>query len=164
MNMASFATSYIPTVATTGTNFSGWYNASEWSVCVEADCFATGFPNNPSIFSISDLVGATTNKINIDFGNRTFNYSNGVNNYLLSPLSSGLILNTPFKFATSVKPNLVYGIGSGGTIKTSTAMTSMPQNIVVLRLYDNNFLNGHIRKLSYYPIALSSSNLVALTS
>jgi hypothetical protein len=175
MTASGFATSYIPTTTgavtrvadqayMTGTNFSSWYNASEWSVCVKADCFATGFPNNPCIFSISDLGGGVSNKINIDFGNRTFNYTNGVNNYVLTSLASGLALNTFFKFATSVKPNLVYGIGSGGTIKTSTAMTSMPQNIVILRLYDNTLLNGHIKKLTYYPKALTSTELVALTS
>jgi hypothetical protein len=30
--------------------------------------------------------------------------------------------------------------------------------------YSPAFLNGHIRKFSYYPVALSSSKLVALTS
>jgi hypothetical protein len=173
INTSGFATSYIPTTTgsvtrsadqanMTGVNFSSWYNASEWSVYVEADTFS-GFLNN-TIFSISDLAGGTSNKINIDFGNRTFNYTNGVNNYILTPLASGLVLNTGFKFATSVKPGLVYGAGSGGTIKTSTAMTYMPQNIAILKLYDNTLLNGHIKKLSYYPKALSTTELQALTS
>ena len=176
LEAGSFATSYIPTVASTvtraadnasitGTNFSSWYNQAQGSLYAEADTVSS-VTLTPSILSISDAFGATTNKLNLDFGSsgRFFNYTNSVNNFVLSPLTSGLTINTPCKCAASFQPNLVYAVGTGGSVKTSTAMTQMPQNIVQLRLSDNTFLNGHIRKLSYYPIALSSSNLVALTS
>ena len=176
LEAGSFATSYTATLASTvtraadaasmtGTNFSSWYNQAQGTVYAEADTVSS-VTLTPCILSISDAVGATTNKLNLDFGSsgRFFNYTNSVNNFVLSPLTSGLTINTPFKFATSFQPNLVYAVGTGGSVKTSTAMTQMPQNIVQLRLSDNTSLNGHIRKLSYYPVALSSSNLVALTS
>jgi hypothetical protein len=57
--------------------------------------------------------------------------------------------------------------GVAGTVDT---VCTMPSNVTRLDIGSwvsvngAQPLNGHIRKLSYYPVALSSSNLVALTS
>ena len=177
LEAGSFATSYIPTVASqvtkiadnpliTGTNFSSWYNSKEWTVYVEADSYAPNSANLP-LFSISDG-GAVSNKINVDTGTnlRTFNYSNSVNNYGLTNLATASN-NTMFKVITAVAANDVAATANGNAVKTTSAMSLMPQNISRLALFDetgNLRLNGHMKKLTYYPRRLPNSELVEMTA
>ena len=174
LEAGGFATSYIATVASqvtraadaasmTGTNFSSWYNAGQWTAYAEATSAAVTL--NSTVFSISDGTGSTTNKINVDTGSniRTFNYSNGVNNYILSSLAT-ISNNSMFKVATAVAANDVAATANGNTVKTSSAMTLMPLNIIRLSFFDNNYLNGTIKKFAYYPRRLSNEELQEMTS
>jgi len=176
LEIGAFATSFIPTagsqvtrtadVATiVGSNFFSWYNPNQWSLLTTFDCYSANTSGNYTVFSISDLLGGITNKVNMDTGTniRTFNYTNTVNNYILSSLTT-FTANTYFKFATGLTAGSVAAVVNNGTVQTSTAMTTMPANIVQLRLFDNSYLNGHIKQISYYSTRLPNSTLQSLTS
>jgi hypothetical protein len=62
-------------------------------------------------------------------------------------------------FLSSTNGSLVQTFAAG----YSTYMTNGTE-LIISTSGLGGALNGHIRKLSYYPVALSSSNLVALTS
>jgi len=175
--MSSFATSYIPTVASTvtraadiasmtGSNFSSWYNQSQGSFYAEND----GIYNNIGTSFVYELW-------NDSFGS----YSQGtlfVNNgapYLSG--GGGLSINGGVITAGSTNKYISSMVQGGnavfvvnGVVKgtiLATLRSSTPTVLYIGADPNSGFgsmMNGHIRKLSYYPVALSSSNLVALTS
>jgi len=184
LEQGSFATSYTPTVASqvtrnadqasmTGTNFSSWWNVSQSAFVVEFD--KPNLTNSGTLIDTTTLGGSTNNSIEID------STSNGANiftvrqppattfNNLIG--SSSLSSN---KFAVSFGANLFApydGIGAingaGGTFGTGSYIPN--PTIVALYIgyrasFNNQWINGHIRTIRYYPVALPSANLQALTS
>ena len=166
--MSSFATSYIPTVASTvtraadqasmqGANFSSWYNQAQGTMYSEhelrsvTDNYAPwGFVNAP--LNNFDLV--------------TTNFRFGTNNANLSTPSS--VGNNKFagSYSVAVNNGTHYASVNGSNIVsvTSNNFITVPTSMTIGQSFGSFYLNGHIRKFSYYPQALSSANLVALTS
>jgi hypothetical protein len=139
----------------TGTNFSSWYNQAQGSFYTAIDRIST-LPNNWVFTVISSIT------FDLVFGPTTANFRYGVGG---STISTGFYVSaiaaTSYTGATST-------ICVNGGAVISTTSTSIPLNSTSITIGNNsgsaNYLSGHIRKLSYYPVALSSSNLVALTS
>jgi hypothetical protein len=175
LEAGSFATSLIPTVASTvtraadqasmtGTNFSSWYNQAQGTVYVDYDTFglATGY-----IFTISEGSGAV-NYISLLKGisgltNRFVTVSTSVNQGNID--IGSISLNTNYKIIGSYITNNNNFCVNGGTVANDSTVTLPPNiNNAYFGTYFTQSMNGHIRKLSYYPVALSSSSLVALTS
>ena len=175
LEAGSFATSYIPTVASTvtraadqasitGTNFSSWYNQAQGTLYAESDDNGSNTNGAATLFNI----GANGN-------NAIAFYGTGVNSArLLVRLNAAFIINTsssvttqPIKQAASFKDGAVSCTANGSLFVTNVNV-NIPHNLDTLYIgyypYTAAYLTGHIRKLSYYPVALSSSNLVALTS
>ena len=175
LEAGSFATSLIPTLATTvtraadnasmtGTNFSSWYNQSEGSMYVDYDTFAqsTGY-----IFTISEGSGSVNYisllKGNSGLTNRFVTVSTSVNQGNID--IGSISLNTNYKIIGSYITNNNNFCVNGGTVANDSTVTLPPNiNNAYFGTYFTQSMNGHIRKLSYYPVALSSANLVALTS
>ena len=174
LEAGSFATSYIPTVASTvtraadpssmvSTNFSSWYNQAQGTFVVEADAYSTG--SGAAIFTVRQ--GVSQNYIASLFKSdqQPSVYVNGVLSANLTPGTQ--IANTFGKLAWSQNETVFTSSLNGRTPVTATSTARIP---TMDTLYIGSFgtstpaLNGHIRKLSYYPVALSSNNLVALTS
>jgi hypothetical protein len=165
LEAASFATSYIPTVASqvtraadsasmTGANFTSWYNAAEGTLYVESQqAVAANFGTN----TVS-LVGANTNLTRLGGGKMDV-FSNGTTvASLTSAVTTGLI-----KHAGVYKVNDFALATNGGTVVTD-ASGAVP--IVTSLEFSNSvgfYPNGTIKKLSYYPLRLSNTNLQALT-
>ena len=168
---AAIATSYIPTTTTTvyrdsdkplmiGTNFSSWYNQSQGTIQVNCDYISKS--TNLGVYSLNNGSGLTRLDARTS---GALNSNNGIP--LNSANLSGQFFNrTQNKIAISYVVNSSAG-SVNGSISTYT-LTVMP---VVTELQigglDNvwdHSLHGHIRKISYYPVALSSANLQALTS
>ena len=177
LEAGSFATSYIPTVASTvtraadnasmtGTNFSSWYNQSQGSIY--AEYAAKGIVNYAGIFEITDtytwnrglsLANNTTDTaVYYGTGSATLAVTslpdpvvNVINKAVVTytNTSIGLCLNSVNLSSTTVPNSPFYGSLFIG----KQTVTGADQTV-----------SGHIRKISYYPVALSSSNLVALTS
>ena len=182
LEAGSFATSYTATLASTvtraadnasmtGTNFSSWYNQAQGSFYCDGDFNETN-PSNNTVF----MEGGASNG-DFTIGTIAANSSSTmrfiVRNTNTNPTGSITITYT-FIVNASIKGAFIYNGLSGLTCalngityagNSAVGATSIPDRIYIgSRGGGSLFLNGHIRKLSYYPVALSSASLVALTS
>jgi len=179
LELGAFATSVIPTTTTaltrnadvatmTGTNFSGWYNASAGTVACDAQRSAlissSGFAN---LWAISD------NSSNERFA--AFNTGSGQtmdlaisdNGSSQGTLVAGgaITANSSIKTAFAYAVNDFAWVRAAGTVQTDTSGT-LP---TVDRLYiganaiGGGQWTGTISRLSYYPQRLSNAQLQALT-
>ena len=170
--MGAFATSYIPTVASqvtrsadsasmTGTNFSSWYNNAQGSIYVESSFFST--VTSVGLYAFDD--GTTNNVLNSFGGGYIYANSRINGSAVFSSTSSSLALSTAYYKQGFAYNNGSYAsVFSGGTPITQ-ASGLVPPNLNRLQIgcYNNTYFNGRIKKLAYYPIAVSSANLIALT-
>lgn len=176
LEAGAFATSYIPTVASqvtraaddasmTGTNFSSWYNAGEGTMYAEASVYDVSSARNA--FVIND--GTTSNRILTGHGAnpKGFIAAGGTTQM------SQNITTVTFSANTFSKVSLAYADNNGnvaanGTIGTlDTAMTIPVVTQLQLGTQVGSLiqtLNGTIKKLAYYPIRVTDTQLQALTS
>jgi hypothetical protein len=173
LEAGSFPTSYIPTVASqvtrspdaasmTGTNFSSWYRQDEGSFfsSVERD-------------DIGNAVVWSTSQAGASFGPRhqaVWNTSNLCTYACVadngSTSVSSLGGSASRVFAIAYKTNDFAAVGGGATPATDT-LGNVPVNNAELWLGRYNtggtVLNGHIKKIAYYPKRLSNATISALT-
>ena len=174
LEVGSFATSYIPTTSAavtrtadsasmTGTNFSSWYNQAQGSLYVDFDLIGLKGAQGMEILSVLNASGSGMDLYNVTLGTQILSYLGA---------SSSLVISSP-AINTKYKALLAYTQTNLNTyINGATPITlsgTLPANIIALGLgftqtTNANYMSGHIRKLSYYPIALSSANLQGLTS
>lgn len=173
----SFATSYIPTVASsvtrsadaasmTGTNFSSWYRADEGTAYVEAipstqaltqllvDFNDGGINNRWRIFR-ADITGACSFSVN------------ALGSAQVSAITSGTFTqNATTKAAATYKTNDFALSGNAATVATDTSGIVPVVNVLrIAAQFDGaGVLNGTIRKIAYYPLRLTNTQLQALTS
>jgi hypothetical protein len=183
LEAGAFATSYIPTVASqvtraadaasmTGTNFSSWYNQGEGTI------YAEGFLNNPAVTGgqirrLADINDGSNNN-RISFGHSA---SSAVlrTQYVVSGVSlngtNGQTVSSVFpsaKVAVAYK-DADYAFSPNGATPTTSTAASVP---VVNRLsIGNDFdgsatgaANGTIKRIAFYPLRLSNTQLQGLTS
>ena len=188
LEAGAFPTSYIPTTASTvtrsadlasmtGTNFSSWYNFNQGTFFTKA---TWPYPNNVNI-----------NYAQLSFGagvNGSFDYFITYSDYprfSYYPPTGGEIVNDPqggtpissplntsaFSYTSSsdFTGELVSSINGKIPVKTRVNKLSFNINAQnILRIgkpinVGNNELNGTISRLTYYPKALSPSQLQYLT-
>jgi hypothetical protein len=174
----AFPTSYIPTVASqvtraadsasmTGANFSQWYNQAQGAVYAESQPISlTSQGHNTA--GISD--GTINNAFYIQqFTNTQVRYVNRSGASDQAILSAGVVptSNTNYKSAFAYQVNDYAASFDGGTIITDV-LGILPSNVnrlVIGNLFvgSSQGFNGTIKKLAYYPIRLSNTNLQALT-
>jgi hypothetical protein len=179
LEAGAFPTSYVATVASqvtrvadaasmTGTNFSSWYNQAEGTLYAEHQKFGT--TTFQRVAGMSD--GGFDNRIAIGYGS-------GSPNNLLTIVSVGAVTqaqltlvspsatNINYKAALAYAVNDFASVANAGTVQTDTSGTIPVVSRLNIGVGDNtsaNPLNGHIRKLSYYPIRCTNAQLQALTS
>jgi hypothetical protein len=187
LETGAFPTSYIPTTASTvtrsadlasmtGTNFSSWYNSSEGTIY-----------SNISITRA--LTAEATGSWTLDNGS----YANGYSLYHTSTSSSSRLAVrgpntsssgtsigdvtgidvTKLKNCSIILPSTTNTILSCSNAKFSGNVTSFNSGVTVNRLLigwnnvigtpANNYLNGTISRLTYYPRRLKDNQLVLLT-
>jgi len=176
LEQGAFATSVIPTTTTaltrnadvasmTGTNFSSWYNAVEGTFVSEAE-----FTNTVSFNTVYDVNnGTTSNRI------RTVQWNDGSNRRL--SVSDGNVTQASitgtggvgvFRFAAAYKENDFAACQNGGAVGTDTSGTVPSVNQMGIGCYGpvspTFFLNGSVRRISYYPTRLPNTTLQALTA
>ena len=170
LETGSFATSYIPTVASqvtraadaasmTGTNFSTWYNQTQGTFYAHAT--ANGFTTNEMIFSLTDGTLASTIQAYLDTSTQiqTNIWNNGTL-YLTNTIG------TAFKYALGVETNNCSVTLNAGNVTTDTSV-GPPYSYSQLNIGNRNGslnFNGTIKKLAYYPIRVTNAQLQALTS
>jgi len=176
--MAAFASSYIKTegsqvtraadaASMTGANFSSWYRTDEGTMYGESSVLA--FSPNQTIFTVSDGVGSTSVKnINIRHSGSTSNVSRAVITNTSVEYDSLITVSQGTKKSALAYQfnNSLFAVNGGvGVVDTSVTLpTIVSQAQIGAATFLNSTLNGHIKKISYYPQRLSNENLVALTS
>jgi hypothetical protein len=183
LEVGSFATSYIATVASqvtrspdaasmTGTNFSSWFNA------VQGTIYGEGYLNNPAVTGaqsrrLADINdGANNNKIALGRGANgtevrvTYTVSgtnlNGTNGQSVDGVFPSAKVAVAYKAAD-------YAFSPNGAAATTSTAASVP---VVNRLsiggdgtnVATGAANGTIKKIAYYPLRLTNAQLQTLTS
>lgn len=175
LEAGSFATSYIPTVASTvtrnadvatmtGTNFSSWYNQSEGTFAVQA----TSAIVNTTTRSVATILnsGTPANCMRVILSlQRQFNASNsGATQADLDggdPVSGA---NTKIAAAYAVN-NFALSL-NGGAVVTDVTGTVPTVNTLTFGAneFDASRLNGHIRTFVYFSPRLPNDRLVALST
>lgn len=164
----AFATSYIPTTTAQVTRandigdintLSPWFNASEGTFYAEFDGGK----------SVSGIYGRA---IGYD-GPRAFISANGAGANSISTWNNSVALAASFtgSVLTGVKTASAYSsagralVGNAGTVATDANLIG---TVTVLRLGSsptaNEYLNGHLRSIRYYPRRLTNAELQALTA
>jgi hypothetical protein len=168
----AFATSYIPTVASTvtrsadvatmtGTNFSSWYNQSEGTFVADASSTAS------SARSLTASAGAVTDQLFLQSGAATsIAFSVFTASAFVAQLGS-LPASLIKKVAGAYKVNDFAASVDGGAVATDTsgALATYSQlNLGANALGSGGFLNGHIRSIAYYNTRLPNAQLQTLTA
>ena len=169
----AFPTSYIPTTTTaltrsadvatmTGTNFSSWYNAVEGTLFAQsqtAQAYAAGVPARVSIDD-----GTITNRIAIRNGNN-FSSVVSVSGSSVASLESTAWNSNIAKQAIAYKVDDFAYTTNGASVVTDTLGAIPSVNRLGIGLTGTqNYLNGYIQRISYYPTRLANSTLQALTA
>jgi hypothetical protein len=177
LEAGAFPTSYIPTEATavtrnadvatmTGTNFSDWFNATEGTFAAETLTNDTLSTSNPHVLV---AYADASNRITMQYVSsqrfQTWVRLAGVG-------SASLNINV----VRGVVHNSIYGYkanNSAGTIDGNAVVLSSPQptgipslNSLTIGHYavgPASFLNGHLRKIYYWPQRLINAELQAFS-
>ena len=174
LEAGSFATSYLPTLASTVTRsadvasvdtLSPWYNASAGTFYAEGS--TNGF-NAGRLLSLSDSPGSasTVQSINFETSGATRVYQvSGSLNFDFAP--GAYTPQAIVKIAGRFNASNYAGVQNGGAVSTSSDSTTPPTMVYMAlgALTSNSFyLNGHLRRVAYYPRALTNAEIQALTS
>jgi hypothetical protein len=173
--MAAFASSYIPTGASTVTRsadvasvdtLSPWFNATEGTLFAEVDTVAPTSSANKYVAELSD--GTTNNRTILYIGDDAFTKGFIA---VSGAAQASLINSTTISANIAVKQSLAYEVNNiglvtnGGTVDTDTS-ASIP-TVSILRIgagVGAEPLNGHLRRIAYYPRRLTNAELQALTA
>jgi hypothetical protein len=169
----AFPTSYIPTVASqvtraadsasmTGTNFSSWYAQGEGTLYVESLAQNTAASNNKNV-RFSD--GTISNEIWLGSsspgtGARSQITLGGVT-YFDSSLPNQITAGQFGKYAISFETNNAVFCANGtlGTVDTAVPIPSSINQLTII----SPQRAGYYKKIAYYPVAVTSAQLQALT-
>ena len=178
LEAASFATSYIPTVASqvtraadaasmTGTNFSTWFNQGQGSFIINAARAAV---------QDSGGAGGYGRILGNDAGASSFlEYDPVTNKLSVSGVGSYSFTVPSLSTAASVFNNMAVAYDSSGISVTANnaavQVSSSSARMVTadrLRIFSSGngtySSSGWVKKVAYYPIKVTSTNLQALTS
>jgi hypothetical protein len=168
----AFPTSYIPTVASSvtrsadiatvlGRNFSSWYNQYEGTVFVDSKNPDTG---TRGIIGTND--GSANNRI--ELFTSTLDPKLIVQNAssAQADLDAGTIVaNVNFKLAAEYKVNDFAVVEDGGTVQTDTSgQPPVVDRMTIGNNQANNYMNGTIKSIRYWPTRLTNAQLQAITS
>jgi hypothetical protein len=169
--LGAFATSYIPTVASqvtraadqpliTGTNFSSWFNVSQGTV------YADGNTKSSSVACLLTVSAATFGLGNgfllrqqntvIQFGGNNTNTN-----------SASVTTNSNVRSAAFYQGVNATSAANGGNVGSITTFDFTGIGTTTLYigfLVGGQIFNGTIKKIAYYPLAVTSAQLQALTS
>lgn len=178
LEAGAFATSYIPTVASTVTrasdtanitvaNFSSWYNQPTGTFVIDSSSVAASSLILRQAFAVSD---GTANNFA-----RVYSYDSrwggsvttgGVQQADLFMAAGTYVQNVPAKFALALQNNNFAGVLNGGAPVTDVSGTMPVVDRMSLGRFDasGQMFVGHIRSIRYYPARLNNAQLQTLTA
>lgn len=177
----TFASSLIPTTTTQATRaadlaivtISSWYNKDSFSVYSEFDTGGYGAGNTNAAFWFRDTTNAAYDLLTTrraDAGQITTVYADSTGTVRgrvtsVQAYAAGQIVKAAFALELGY---LAESVNGQALVQDSAAnVTNLPSpDYLVLGSTGNNqqFLNGHLRVLKYYPLKLSPEALRAITS
>jgi hypothetical protein len=169
LEAGAFPTSYIKTEASqvtrsadsasmTGANFSSWYRADEGSVYVESEG-AGGGANFSIGISAERLVSyASTSTTWFIIANGSTQVNLSIGQYIKNEYSKIAGVYKTNDFAASLNSGNV-GVDASGLLPLGSNKLTIGSDY-----FPNAFLNGHIKKISYFPARLSNEELQEMTS
>jgi len=185
IEIGSLPTSYIPTSGSTvtrsadtanitGTNFSSFFNSTEGTLFVDSEM---PYQTNLKFPSIGFTRGAGSGNC-IEFF--YYNTNTPFVQYLVRDSANGgitLVSNNSLnqtvgsykKFAATYKVGDYNYYFDGKIVARITTNKALPTNLSMLEIGTNSpsgsdRLNGHIRRITYYPIQITNQQLINLTS
>jgi hypothetical protein len=185
----SFPTSYIPTSASTvtrsadtanisGTNFSNFFNSTEGTLFVDSEMPyqtvnkfpAIGFSNGGGASNCIQFYYYNTSSPWVAWLVRNFADAAGGGTVAANLIEAPGFTNTPGvykKLAGTYKFGEFNYYFDGKIVSRTTPNKRLP-TVNLLEIGKNgstvNRLNGHIRRITYYPIAITNTQMVNLTS
>jgi len=179
LEAGAFPTSYIPTTTATvtrsadvasitGASFSSWYRQDEGTYY---GSFLTPYvapaTAGQALFSVNDGTSNNRNllskRANADVSTRWSNNKTGGTDTAF--INIGTWAATPLQAAVTYKENDYAGSLSGAAVGTD-ATVNLATNLNVIELGANlssSYLNGTIRRLTYWPTRLSNTTLQQIT-
>jgi hypothetical protein len=176
IEVATFATSYIPTVASTvtrsadvttmtGTNFSQWYNQIEGT-------FVVGYATLDVTFSVPKPTAAVHDGT---ANNRIYGYvstatpvvfvtTGGVTQATITRPNVAANVANKMAFAYIENNIALSSNGSAAGTDTSATIPTVNQLNIGVFIPTSVYLNGHIRAITYYNTRLPDAQLQALTT
>jgi hypothetical protein len=173
LESGAFASPYTPTVASqvtrvadsavmTGVNFSSWFNPEQGCFYVQGSSnnttngrylMTTATAGDNRFMVYTDGASVITGSV----------ITNGATQALLS--RTGLTITNNNAFALSYNTDDFKAVGNGGVVGTDTAGVVPVANTLFIgqRETGSAQISGYIRRLTYYPQALTSANLQAVT-
>lgn len=169
LEAGAFATSYIPTVASqvtraadaasmTGTNFSSWFNIGQGSLYSEFfKSWTVGTSTSPAQLSSPTVSQGVMSWINTD----------GVNSRQWVGTTSTTMGS--LSLVLSNKTAVSYGSSNAGSLNGAAAVANtgtFPSDMNTLNIgkYATGYLNGTIKRIAYYPLRVTNTQLQALTA
>jgi hypothetical protein len=159
---------------TTVSTLTPWYNASEGTMYAEFNIpYALTTNSNPRVFTLQGVGGASIDEMPLLLSQSSGKAASF--NAFTAGVNAGRVDSTPaFVANTITKAAAKYALNSRAvTTNNTTPVTSATvytiPTITVARigvqdLLGNSLLNGYIRRIAYYPRALSNTELQGLTS
>lgn len=173
----AFATSYIPTVASTVTRsadvasvntLSPWYNATEGTLFAQYDEYISSSSITNQVFaSLNDGTSSNEMLLYRSGGGFDARFAILTSGALQADVATSVTIaqNTVYKTAGAYKLNDIAASTSGNTPGTDASAT-IP-TVSALQIgggRSTTAFSGHIRRLAYYPRRLTNAELQALTA
>jgi hypothetical protein len=178
----SFPTSYIPTTTAavirsadvcqiTGTDFSGFWNASEGSFACEVNPLGGNTVANQGIVTandgtLSNVLGQIRNVQNTNGDYGAFCRASGTTTMAIVRAAGSTQVGVTFRAATGFKANDCADSLNGGAVITDSTVTIPTVNRLTIGDFHtgaNTILNGHIARLRYFNTRLANQTLVQLS-
>lgn len=181
LEVGSFATSYIPTVAAsvtrnadaasmTGANFSSWYSAAEGSLYSDFVITSTGTSDRyiaaiSNGASTSDSILLYAQPQSSRFRGDVFVGSSAQVAFTYTAAGTPTS-GTPYKAALTYKVNDFAMSINSATVSTDTVGTVPVTDRLFIGVAPTSasWLNGTIKKIAYYPIRVTNAHLQGLTT
>jgi hypothetical protein len=174
LEAGSFATSYIPTTAAAtsrsadvaymdGTNFSGWYNQSEGTLCVDYTLVAKS-ANIGVVMLSNDSANLIRQRYSSGGAAQFSVISNTIEQATLAP--SGFSSPGDYKRAVAFNTNSFQQAINGQLPNLDDELGTVPivNSLTIGSGFGSDFICGHISRLVYYPKRLSNNELRGLTA
>jgi hypothetical protein len=174
LEVGSFPTSYIPTVASTvtraadsvtmtGTNFSSWYNTSEGTIVASADSVRPAATSPATrVFQFDD--GTVNNNIRSGSTATLQVVDAGVTQANITATPAITFGGTVFKFASAYKLNDFASVTTGAVATDTSGTVPTVTQLSLGGPSTSGVLNGHIRTFTFYPSRLTNAQMQALAS